>query len=608
MKHQRKRARTAHAGMAMMYACFGVLAAATTVTVAMNMALSSSRQALTNVRSTRAKYLADAAVEQAKTDLTNAIANWEPVPTIGSVNVPGLDSDGVDVTYTAAATGFATIQTDAAGIQTIVTGYEIAATASLDGFSHTSHRLINSEATPIFQFAVFYTDDLEINPGPDMTLGGRVHTNGDMYLNCGGTLRMNTNYVHAIGSIYRNRKDDLSISQGTVNVRKWVVNPFDTAEPSSYVTMNSQSQMTSALGRDPGTGYDSDFVERVDTNGDGDCDDSGEWWDFVTGAWKMWQEPSGYASGTGHTVQTGAHGLTQAAVPHIGSIKMFEASSGGAYAFNAALNRYQFVGAGNGTHDKGFYHQNADLSVITYADGSIKAYNNAGTDITTSISSALSSRTMYDARQANGGAGNVALTQIDLAQLAAIGAWPANGLIYAASYGAGTGTAAKGVRLVNGSTLPNKLTVVSENSVYIKGNFNTVAKKGAAVIADAVNLLSNAWNDSKTSSSALPSATATTYNVALITGNTETQVDGQYNGGLENLPRFHEKWVGVNCTITGSFVNAWRSQYATGNWVIGGKYYQAPNRIWNYDSRFNNVGNLPPFTPMAVTAHDVCAW
>ena len=34
---------------------------------------------------------------------------------------------------------------------------------------------------------------LEILPGPSMTLGGRVHTNGNLYVGCGSTLTMNTN-------------------------------------------------------------------------------------------------------------------------------------------------------------------------------------------------------------------------------------------------------------------------------------------------------------------------------------------------------------------------------------------------------------------------------
>lgn len=35
---------------------------------------------------------------------------------------------------------------------------------------------------PLFQFAVFYNLDMEIEPGPAMTISGKVHTNGDAYI------------------------------------------------------------------------------------------------------------------------------------------------------------------------------------------------------------------------------------------------------------------------------------------------------------------------------------------------------------------------------------------------------------------------------------------
>jgi hypothetical protein len=508
-------------------------------------------------------------------------------------------------------TAFSTITTDAAGIQTIVTGYEVEARAAVMNHSSTMHRLVNTEATPVFQFAVFYTDDLEINPGPSMLLGGRVHTNSDMYLNCGGTLTVNTNYLRAVGSIYRNRKDDPSLSEGIVDVRNWVLNPFDIGEPSVYAHMNSLAEMT-ALGITTTSGYDSRVTTSTDLNHDGDFLDPYEF-AWGPGALAYWAQPTNYTGGTGNTVMTGIHGIGKAAVPHIGSIKMFEPVTGGSYYFDNSQNKYVLATQpGQGTHEMGYYHAQADLSIITYWNNGVPstvAYDKSGNDITASLTNVLTQTSMYDTRQANGGAGSVPLTQIDLAQLSALGKWPANGLLYAAHYGAGTGTNAKGVRLINGSNLPGKLTVVSENSLYIKGNFNTVQKKGAAVIADAINLLSNAWDDTKASgASSAPTATNTTYNVAMITGNTNTVPGGQYNGGLENLPRFHEKWTGKTCKITGSFVNTWTSQFATGNWVLNGNYYNAPIRDWNYDARFNQVNNLPPFTPMAVTAVDVAAW
>jgi hypothetical protein len=40
----------------------------------------------------------------------------------------------------------------------------------------------NSRVIPLFQFGAFYQNDLEINPGPIMSLNGRIHTNGNLLL------------------------------------------------------------------------------------------------------------------------------------------------------------------------------------------------------------------------------------------------------------------------------------------------------------------------------------------------------------------------------------------------------------------------------------------
>ncbi len=602
MKRIKGSRRGRRAGMAMLYAVFGVFAAATMVSVTMTMANSSHRQSQAGLRSTRAKYLAEGAIELAKRDVATAIANWETPPSSGVATV-----GGVDVPYTVVATGFNNIATDPAGIQTIITGYEIRAQARDHGMRYTARRLVNAEATPIFQFAVFYTGDLEINPGPNMTLGGRVHSNADMYLNCGGTLTMNTNYVRAVGDIFRRRKDNPNASEGSVRVRRWVVNPFDSNEPTQYVSMNSHSQMNN-LGVTNESGYDASFTVGWDADGNGSYADAGDWYNWSAGAPIYWSQPSGYGGGTGSSVLSGSHGVGEAAVPHIGSIRMYDEDPNGAYYLDPATQTYELAAAGAGTHSRGYYHENAGLTIITQANGSITAYDSAGADVTAGIAAALSTDTLYDARQVASGAGEVPITQIDLTALAATAYWPDNGLIYTAHYGSGTGANARGVQLVNGAELASSLTVVSENSVYIKGNYNTVNKKGSAVIADAVNLLSNSWDNSKSQGSALPTASATTYNVAIITGNTNTTPNGRYNGGLENLPRFHENWTGVPCRITGSFVNTWNSIYADNDWAIGGNYYKAPNRVWSYDTAFNSVANLPPFTPMAVTAVDVCSW
>src|SRR5882757_706378 len=39
-----------------------------------------------------------------------------------------------------------------------------------------------NDRVPIFQFGIFYNDDLEFHPGPRFDFGGRVHSNGSIFL------------------------------------------------------------------------------------------------------------------------------------------------------------------------------------------------------------------------------------------------------------------------------------------------------------------------------------------------------------------------------------------------------------------------------------------
>lgn len=154
-----------------------------------------------------------------------------------------------------------------------------------------------------------------------------------------------------------------------------------------------------------------------------------------------------------------------------------------------------------------------------------------------------------------------------------------------------------GFKLYDGSELPSATTFVSNLPTYIQGDFNLHTNsnpssdnwKPCAVIADAIDLLSNSWQDSK--SNIEQTASSTTYNTVFITGNVPTKT-GQYSGGLENFPRFLENWSGKNANIAGGFMQLFRSQYATGIW--GSSYYSPPTRNWSSESRFSDLTQLPP--------------
>jgi hypothetical protein len=371
--------------------------------------------------------------------------------------------------------------------------------------------------TPIFQFMIFYNDDLEILPGPNMNLGGRVHCNADMYLGCGATLKVDTEYLRCTGSIFRKRKDDGSESTGNVNIKV-------TGDP-SYEAMDNA--------------HDSEF---------------GFWATYAMDTWKG-------------TVQDGAHGVKEVAAPRIQTIKAFKPDG-----------------------SRGYYHANADLVIVNG-----QAYDSSGGMISLPAGT-VTEKSMYDAREKK----TITVTEINVGLLNSSGHFPANGLVYAYRTDA-TSSQPNGIRLKEGKELLRPMTLVSEDPVYVQGDFNTVNKKGAAVICDSVNLLSNAWNNTKTSKSGLPAASNTTYNLAFITGNVPTpDGGGDYSGGFENLPRFHENWTGKTARIRGSFIKIYESEIATSPWYYGGNVYTAPNRDWAFDPALNDLNNLPPFTPSAV--------
>ncbi|HIG87399.1 MAG TPA: hypothetical protein EYQ25_10185 [Planctomycetes bacterium] len=502
----------------------------------------------------------------------------------------------------------------------------------------TVTRLFRVTRTPATQYTIFYEDDLEINPGPSMTVSGRVHSNGDLYLGCNNTLTMDTNHIRALGNMYRRRKDNTS-SNGTVMVRKWVANPFDPTEPADYFRMESQSQ----LGSIPSniSGYDSAFTVGYDSNGDGDFLDSGDWLPFHAGALEYWDAPDGYVipseeefpytvgTGSAHPEQVG-----QVQLADIESIQAFvetQPGESGAWVLDGGTESYRpATGADAGPFfDPGYYNNKAGLKIIVDEDGtSWRAYSPLVTpdpmnplemvgwgDVTAEVAGAISLSTVPDTRQST--SFEVGVVEVDLEQLrtlelayqasnggASLGIFPANGLLYVGHAAIGTGSAAKGVLLTNGETLLDDLSVVTEGSLYIHGDYNLNGGTGSdpivsAVIADAVNLLSNNWDGSKSLAGGLPVASETTYNVSLFTGNLPT-VGSSYNGGFENLPRFHEKWSGVHCYINGSFIQAWENRLATGAWAYGGNRYKAPYRDWAYDQ--NLLMETPPFVPHTVEA------
>lgn len=197
-------------------------------------------------------------------------------------------------------------------------------------------------------------------------------------------------------------------------------------------------------------------------------------------------------------------------------------------------------------------------------------------------------------------------------------------------------------RLVNGQLLPGNqfkgFSFASENGVYIQGNYNAsgvaVGMSGsgdptpydqyinasgtmvpASVVADAVTILSNQWNDGKSFRWAFEFGTTAlggrvsggddTVRCALLMGDTlsfdqnngPTQGgDIHLAGGVHNFKRFRETW-GNNVNYCGSLINLFNSVGNNGTFKCCTHVYTPPTRNWVFDSNFLDPRRLPPGTP-----------
>lgn len=138
------------------------------------------------------------------------------------------------------------------------------------------------------------------------------------------------------------------------------------------------------------------------------------------------------------------------------------------------------------------------------------------------------------------------------------------------------------------------------NSSFL-GTSNTLYSRPASLVADAITVLSDNWTNGTTGPGVSPPPAApTTINAAFLTGVVETTL-GNYSGGMENFPRFIENWGSANTfTYNGSMVRMFPSKYATGVWGQA-NVYNPPARNWAYDINFDDPTKLPPLTPSLLT-------
>lgn len=649
-----RRPRSVRRGAALILAMETVFLVAATLTVLLEATQTEDMGTDDLILQTQASYLAESGAEYSIKQIGQAIADRIALPAGVGVQVlngylpgyfpvvPGAPA-APEVRYQVYRVGAMRFYTDSDQFYHQLQLYGVTARARVpDPKNPVAHRevyinkLIDMDMIPLFQYLAFYNKyDLEMLPGNDANWKGRVHSNRDIYVGAESskTLNFNTSYLRSSGALRRTRKnttpaDSNHYMTGTVRVRKSGSAENAPVNDTHYPTIPARGSVTTPNGNlvpltAAPNGYDSSFL-GYDGNADGDVLDNGDLAPFGDGSSTRWDG----------TVRTAANGIPElSATTDISAYRLPQAGETPTYKYDA-VNKRWVPATTDATHVPGFFLTHADYVILNN-----RLYDNSvptsPVDITTRLTTNPVSEkvNLFDGREYNSSedsatAGKVKVTEIDIAKLNTAvrtdtGArlFPTTGsgkAIYAYRTDA-TVQDPRGIRLVNGAAVNNKLTLVSEDPVYVKGDFNVTNKKGVSILCDAFELLSNEWNDSKTATSGLPVPThSLQVNAAVISGGYET-LPGKYNGGFENYPRFHEDWSAaggnkdpvtndwIKVIIRGSFISLFESKFARGLWGKSG-VYTAPKRDWNFDTDLLTYSFLPLLFPSSVFASRVVWW
>ncbi len=424
---------------------------------------------------------------------------------------------------------------------------------------------IEIERKSLFNYGIFFDDDLEIKSNSDLHFDGPIHSNGNILLDTSANITFDSE-ITAAGHIIRGQKYSSTLD-GNVKIKNG----------NQYIDFTSSNDSIDATPSSPISTF------SVDEN-------------WKKNALELWD---GRLQDHSHEVKN-----RLSSNPKL-------------------LDRNQF------------YEKNSDLRIITDSKiagnnviDTITVYNSSGATLflkdiekkhngnTESVSvnvmgipnDTFSTTEFTDQREGK----NVSVTIIDIEKLQSYQYWPSNNLVYASRLDskadgnpedgiADSYRIPNGVFIKNAHKLKNPIIFVSNNPVYIKGDFNkhqsldgTELSQGntgfgnseidlwkpASVICDALTLLSNSWEGNS-----FTNASNTEYNFALVAGTVKEDAD---SGFIPKICRFLENWSNSTAKIRGSLVQLWHSRFATGNWKYGNPVYTTPNLDFNFDSSFKN--------------------
>ena len=526
--------------------------------------------------------------------------------------------------------------------------------------------------TPLFQYAVFYEGNLELAPGGDMVVNGPLSTNGSAYLGSHTGFKLTLTDQVAYFQDYNGASDPMSgetnLLEGTSTLNDPIYNP-NPGSPDPIQTSQRAIQVTHLIAQ-------ASFIGGVDVQAD-----------INNSAYAQ-----AYTNAQGVVDPNEIYRAVIAPPPLVPGTTTL-ADEDPVVAASRMYNTAGILITITQDPATGVVSQHVgDSSNIQKYDSLFPSIVTPGTNNTGDTHSLEGVRTqILDPREyANGNTGvnvstlNVGNFTTELAAAKAAGTSPSaelntnyNGVVYVydstdnndatldASH-ANLANSLNGIRLTNAATTPDYrdssnnplgFTVVSNNGVYVQGDYNTTqitvpgvavpVNNPTAIMGDAVTALSTGWliDNQKTS---LPTATVEaltnrepslpasdndvmTINSAILTGNTPSAGTGanpltDYNsGGAQNLVRMIEDWYppqasdGLNLTLKldGSVGQLFTSKYFTGHYTgnsplaaLGNNpaYTQPPTRDFLYDTGFRERAPAGSPSTTGFTRGDFFFW
>jgi hypothetical protein len=531
------------------------------------------------------------------------------------------------------------------GLYMLCATYEIISTAmnNSTGFhiSAAVGQAVNLGTIPIFQFAIFFQNTMEVDPGANMTINGFVHGNNTIYMDTSATLVF-SNDVSASGSITIGENPLDPSSRGTPNNPTFDgyhlsgVNPLvlPVGTNSSGTITNSSQNVNAILqippaGLSPTSQTGSNYLyNRADMivliSNSSVTVTSGVLVDnqatvISNSAWSTWLNTNAstqfYDQRQGINIQT--------ADIDVGKLTAWSATNTTLRTALGGRNLDSVYIADERDNSNAVITTNYTYTTNIVSTNTVAHPANGSTNVIPPITT-NTTLTLSTNHPANGTYLGAITTNTSVSPKQYL-----YSLINGYSYEWITGVTVTpyyttnynvvsqaGIVLTNGAILPNLgLSVVTPDPLYIVGNynvstngastnlgtFNTSQTYPAAVFSDAVTILSGAWNPAN-GASGISSRTASsdTVNAALLTGNVPSN-GSYYSGGVENFPRFLENWSGQTFTYNGSMVCMFNSQVATAPWPGTGTVYNPPTRNWAFDLNFNNALKQPPLTPHVIS-------